>query len=236
MAERLWPDGPVFQQTEQVRITADSLLLADFACVKAGERGADLGCSSGLLMLLLLWREPKLRMTGLELQPEAAALGGKNLIRNNLDNRAEILPGDLRETGKNLPNGGFDFVISNPPYFRTEQGIPSPIRDRAAARGETDMSMRDLCRIAGRLCRSGGRAYVSYRPERLGMVLDEMRLARLEPKRLRFVHHNAVSSAFAVLVEGRKDGHPGILVEPPVLIRNSDGTETMEYLRICHRS
>ena len=119
---RLWPGGPLFQDAAPMRVTTDSVLLADFAAVRGGEKGADLGCGSGLLMLLLLRRESDLHMAGLEIQPEALRLAEENLRINGLLERAELVCGDLRETVKRLPNGGFDFVISNPPYFPPESG------------------------------------------------------------------------------------------------------------------
>ena len=204
----------------------DSILLADFAVVHSGEKGADLGCASGLLMLMLLWREKELCMTGLELLPEAVQLAEENLRANGLQERAELVCGDLRETAGKLPNGGFDFIISNPPYYTTEA--------RSGARGEKTLRLPELCRAASRLCRSGGRVFFCYRAERLVSLLQEMREQHLEPKRIRFVQHDAASPASLLLIEGRKDGKPGLHAEPVFLIRGEDGKETEEYRRICH--
>ncbi len=233
---RLWPDGPLFHDAEHMPLTTDSILLADFAAVHGGDRGADLGCASGILMLLLLQRESGLHMTGLELLPEALELAGENLRLNGLQERAALICGDLRETVKTLPNGGFDFVVANPPYFMPESGGVSPDPARGLARGETMLQLPELCRAAARLCRSGGRIFFCYRPERIVSLLQELREHHLEPKRLRFVHHELHAAAALVLVEGRKDGKPGLRVEPPLLIRGEDGAETEEYRRICHRS
>lgn len=233
---QLWPEGPFFQDAAQMRLTTDSVLLADFAALRGGEKGADLGCGSGVLMTLLLWRESGLHMTGLELQPEALRLAEENLRRNGLQERAALIGGDLRETVKTLPGGGFDFVISNPPYFQTESGIRSPDAGRELARGETALTLPELCGAAARLCRSGGRVYFCHRPERLVSLLQEMRLHRLEPKRIRLVHYDLRHPASLLLVEGRRDGRPGLQTEPPLLLRGEDGTETEEYRRICRRA
>ncbi len=230
----LWAGGPVFLSAAYMGITTDSILLADFAGTRPGEKGADLGCASGILMILLLWREAELRMTGLELQKEACAVARNNIRINALEKRAAVFSGDLRETVKRLPNGGFDFVITNPPYFIPGQGARSPEAERAAARTETELSLKALCDAAARLCRSGGRMYLCHRPERLAELMEVMRNTHLEPKRLRFVHHNADRAASLVLVEGRKDGHPGITVERPLLTHERSGTESGEYRRICH--
>ena len=76
--ERLWPGGPFFAQDDQIRLTTDTVLLADFAQSSAGRSGVDLGCASGALMLLLLWKTPALTMTGMELTDRAAALAKEN--------------------------------------------------------------------------------------------------------------------------------------------------------------
>ncbi|MBQ9664356.1 MAG: methyltransferase [Oscillospiraceae bacterium] len=232
---KLWPQGPVMLQNDAMKLTGDSVLLADFTPVRKGEKGADLGCGSGVLMLLLLWREKSLRMTGIELQPQAAALAEENFRRNGLSERARVLRGDYRDAIRQLPNGGFDFVIANPPYFTLTQGALSPDAGRAAARGETASSLTELCTAASRLCRSGGKICFSFRAERLPELLREMSAAHLEPKRLRFVHHTVSSGASVVLAEGRKDGKPGIRVEAPFILRDADGQETEEYRRVCHR-
>ena len=52
--DRLWHGGPVLLQPESVKLTTDTVLLADFAEVRNGQKGADLGCSSGALMILLI--------------------------------------------------------------------------------------------------------------------------------------------------------------------------------------
>lgn len=233
--EEMWPGGPLFLQSEQARLTTDSVLLADFAGVNGRMRGADLGCASGALMLLLLRREPGITMTGLELSPEAAALAGENLCLNALEARAEVICGDFRETSGTLRAGSFDFVIANPPYFEPQRGAVSPEEGRANARTELSCSLNEVCTAASRLCRSGGYFFLCYRPERLNRLLAELAAHRMEAKRLRFVHHRPGKDAGLVLVECRKDGNPGLKVGAPLVLFTEDGQETEEYRRIYHR-
>ena len=134
---RLWPDGPLYAEAKHMPITTDSILLADFAVVHSGEKGADLGCASGLLMLMLLWREKGLRMTGLELLPEAVQLAEENLRANGLQERAELVCGDLRETAGKLPNGRTADSISLSPILRTiQQKAGASLRTKRAAAQE----------------------------------------------------------------------------------------------------
>ena len=70
---------------------ADTLDLSRFATVRRGFRVCDLGCGSGALGLLLLEREEKLELTGVEVEPAAAELV-KNGGRAALVHRPERLP------------------------------------------------------------------------------------------------------------------------------------------------
>ena len=230
---KLWPEGPTILQTELVKLTGDSILLADFARISEGEKGVDLCCGSGALMLLLLWRERTINMTGLEIQQDAASLAEETFRLNGLSDRAEVCWGDYRNVVKELPNGGFDFVISNPPYFAEKQGAMSPKLNRATARAELTSSLTELCHAASKLCRSGGKVFFSFRTDRLAELLNEMVSAHLEPKRLRFIHHNALSAASVVLAEGRKDGKPGLRIDAPFFLHDEDGRESREYRKIC---
>ena len=167
-------------------------------------------------------------MTGLEIQQDAASLAEETFRLNGLSDRAEVCCGDYRNVVKELPNGGFDFVISNPPYFSEKQGAMSPKLNRATARAELTSSLTELCHAASKLCRSGGKVFFSFRTDRLAELLNEMVSAHLEPKRLRFIHHNALSAASVVLAEGRKDGKPGLRIDAPFLLHDEDGRESRE--------
>ena len=62
----LWPGGPLYKGDA---VSGDSLALADFAMAVSGERVCDLGCGSGILLLLLGWQRPSLSLFGVELRP-----------------------------------------------------------------------------------------------------------------------------------------------------------------------
>ena len=67
--------------------------------------------------------------------------------------------------------------------------------------------------------------------ERLVDLVEIMRLLRLEPKRLRFVHSRAGEAARLLLVEGRKGGRPGLEVEAPLYVYEGD-RYSLEVLKI----
>lgn len=199
------------------------------------EAGIDLGCASGAIALLLLARSPKLSMTGLEIMPEAAELARENMAANGLSGRCEIVTGDIRRHRELFRAGSFDLVVANPPYFPLGSGYISPDSARAAARGELQCTLEDICSAAAFLCRSGGSFCLVHKPERLSRVFCAMSAAGIEPKRLRLVSHRQGTAPSLVLIEGRRGGRPGLKIEPELILTAPDGLESEEIKRIYHR-
>lgn len=231
----LWQGGPVFSQSEHFKLGTDSVLLADFVNTGSRRKGIDLGCGSGILPLLLLNRSEKLHMTGLEIEAQAAAKAEENLAANGLSDRSRIINGDIRACRELFSSGEFELAVSNPPYFAEGSGKQSPDAKKAASRGELMCSLGELCCAAAFLLKTGGVFCLVHRAERLTDILCTLRASGLEPKRLRTVSHNAEKSPSLVLVEARRGGAPGLCFMPPLFIRNADGSETDEILRIYHR-
>lgn len=192
-----WPDG-VFP------LGGDSLALGAFATVKPRWRVCDLGTGSGALLLLLARRTEGLSLTGVELDPLSAQTARDNLLKNGL--AGEIVKGDLRKG--NLPAGGFDLVISNPPYFPVGAGTSG-----GSARSEESCTLDELCAAAARLVKNGGRFALCHRPERLTDVLCTLRSHNLEPKRLKLISHSPGHPPSVILVEGVRQGKPGLAIE-----------------------
>lgn len=183
----------------------DSLALSRFATVRSGQRVCDLGCGGGTLLLLLAERAQNLALTGVELDATAAQAARDNLSRNGLD--GSILQFDLRQTA--LPAGQFDLVISNPPYFAVGSG-----KSGGSTRCEESCTLDELCAVAARLLKNGGRFALCHRPERLCDVMCALRAHGMEPKRMQFLAHTPSHAPSAVLVEAVRQGHPGLDILP----------------------
>ncbi len=220
----LWPGGPHFTFGDGAfPPSTDSFLLGSFAKAKRAERVCDLGAGMGLLGLLLWAREPSIQLTAIELSGSAAALCHRNYADNGI--AGQVLTADLREK-KRLPHGAFDAVICNPPYFAASSGFVAPAEQRGAARSEVTATLPDICAAASWLLPTAGRLYLSYRPERLAELMEQLRAAQLEPKRLQLVQLRPETAPILVLLECRKGGKTGLTIEAPLILQNPDGTET----------
>lgn len=182
---------------------ADSLALGEFCTVKTGQRVLDLGCGAGLLLVLCARRCEALTLTGVEIDPAAAALCRDNLSRNGLE--GTILTGDVCTLA--LP-GGQDLVVSNPPWYAAGTG-------KAGGPGRMERSdVGAWCRAAAGALRGKGRFALVHAPGRLAEVFAALRSAGLEPKRLQLVQQRRDTAPFAALVESVKGGRPGLEALP----------------------
>lgn len=183
---------------------SDALALGRFATVRKGWRVCDLGTGSGVLLLLLAARDPQLELFGLDRDPAAAALAQDNLGRNRLE--GQIWTGSWSQAP--FSPGSFDLVVSNPPYYAPGSG-----KDGGPARMERE-ELDTLCRAASRLLRNGGRFALSFPTQRMVDLLEAMRRWDLEPKRLKLLSHTPTKPPYALLVEGVRQGKPGLQVLP----------------------
>lgn len=235
--EKLKPGGLRFVWADHLfRPGTDTFLLSSLPRLRPGLRVCDLGCGTGLLGLLLMQRQPDLRIAGLDIQPEAAALARRAAAENGLTERLDFRCGDLRQVRGIFPTGCFDLVVCNPPYYPPAGGKLSADGARRTARSETEASLADLCAAASYLLRWGGKFCLVHKPERLADVLCGLRDAGTEAKRLRFVHSRAADPPSLFLAEGCRGGRPGITVEPPLILQNGDGTPTAELNAIYFRN
>jgi tRNA1Val (adenine37-N6)-methyltransferase len=201
----LYPAGlKIIQAKRGYRFSLDPVLLWAFSRVASGETVADLGTGSGVVPLLLAACTGAQKIVGVEIQPELADRARRSVQLNSLQDKIDILEGDLRELGGRLAPQAFDVVVTNPPFRRPGTGRQAPVTERAAARHELFGGLADFLRTAAFLLRDGGRFYIVYLAERLAELLAGMQALRLEPKRLRCVHPRSGEGANLVLVEGRK--------------------------------
>ncbi len=226
----LWPQGPVYADDPVFKITTDSVLLAHFAGGgRPFRRCMDLGCGGGLISVLLHEQEPDAAFDSVDIRSDAVQLCLKNYDANGIT--GDVFQHDLRQYRALGRQGQYDLVVCNPPYYYA--GKPSPDLDRAAARGDS-LSPAQFSGAASYLLTRGGEFCLVHKPEFLTDIFAAMRLADIEPKRIRFVTHTAASAPALVLIAGRRGGKPGLTVGPCLILTAPDGSPTDEVREIYH--
>lgn len=226
------------QPREGYRFSMDPVLLSAFVDLNKNtpKHIADLGSGTGIAGLLLARRLPKARITLVELQSELHKLALENIEANGLSSRVNALNLDIRQMRGEL--AGLDAVVANPPFRRPGTGRISARGDGQSglARHETELPLDELCFAAARALKGRGRFYIVYLPERLLRLTDALREARLEPKRLRFVHGRQGLEARILMMEAVRDGKPGLKVEPPLYIYADESDEYTEEVASIYES
>lgn len=153
------------------RVAVDPVLLAASVPAASTGRLLDIGTGAGAAALCFAHRVPGSLVTGLELQPEMAALARRNVELNDMKRRVEILGGDLLRPPKELEGGGFDHVIANPPYLPAERADPPPDASKAAANIEGEARLSDWVDFALRMAKLKGGVTFIHRADRLDELL-----------------------------------------------------------------
>lgn len=220
----------IIQDPSKFCFGIDAVLLSTFAKVKKGERALDLGTGNGIIPLLLAAKTSGEAFFGLEIQEECASLARRSVCHNGLEEKIEIVTGDIKEAGKSFGSASFHVVTTNPPYMIADHGITNAEDAKTIARHEVLCDLNDIIRESGKVLHFKGRFYMVHRPFRLAEIMATMMKYDIEPKRIRFVHPYIDKEPNMVLIEGLKGGKSRIKVEPPLIVYNEDGSYTSEIL------
>ena len=209
----------------------DAVLLSDFVHVKEGERVLDLGTGTGILPILLEAKTKGAYFTGLEIQEESADMARRSIRYNHLEEKIDIVTGDIKEAGSIFGAVSFDVITTNPPYMIGNHGLKNDMDSMAIARHEVLMDLDDLLRESARILQFKGRFYMVHRPFRLPEILSKMSAYKIEPKRMRLVHPYIDKEPNMVLIEGMRGGNPRLRIDPPLVIYDSPGVYSEEIRR-----
>ncbi len=215
----------IVQKKKGYRFSVDAILLSQFTKIRKNENVIDLGTGCGILPLLLSQSTKAKSFVGVEIQKGLAECAEKNVFLNHLGNRISILKQDFRGLKRTFPPGSFDVVLSNPPYRRYRTGRINPSMEKAIARHEIKGTLGDLISIASYLLPPKGRCYLIFPALRTVDLLVALRGAKLEPKRLQFVHPRIAEEAKFILIESIKDSGAELKIMDPLILHEADRGE-----------
>lgn len=222
----------IIQHKDKFCFGMDAVLLSSFAIVNEGENAIDLGTGTGIIPILLEAKSNGRHFTGLEIQSESADMAGRSVKYNNLQDKIDIVEGDIKEASLMFKKASFDVVTSNPPYMNDNHGIKNPDMPKAIARHEILCTLDDVVRETALLLKPGGRFYMVHRPHRLTELIMTLKQYKLEPKRIKFVYPFENKEANMVLIESVRGGKSMVKVENPLIVYKEPGVYTDEIHRI----
>lgn len=82
----------------------------------------ELGTGSGCIAVAAARYVTNARIVASDISAEALAVAGRNAERHGVADRVKLIEADgLELPAEVIPDGGFDMIVSNPPYVSTEQ-------------------------------------------------------------------------------------------------------------------
>lgn len=222
----------LIQRPDAFRFGTDSVLLADFAAPRHGDRAVDLGCGTGAIAVLMAAHRPGLHVDAVEIQPLIADMARRSILLNNMQDAVTLHEMDMREAWRTIGAGMRSLVVCNPPYGRSGAALESVTDAKRIARHEGDLTPGEIARAASMLLKNGGRFCVIYPAPRAFEMMQAMQENHLAPKRIRTVHGVEGRAPKFVLMDAVKGGGPGLHWLEPLVLRHPDGSFTPEWHRI----
>ena len=201
----------LYQDTDYARFNADALWLCSFLRLNQKDTVVELGSGTGVISILGA-DNTKARFIGVERQQRLVELAQKSAAHNHQE--IQFLCADAAEAPALLGHGAFSAAVMNPPYFVSGDWAQNP--SRSLARHDAGDTLKTFLCAAFALLKNGGKLFVIFPASALGELFASLACARLTPKRIRFVYAAAGGQALRVLIEAKKDGKPGLVVEPPL--------------------
>lgn len=214
----------LIQDPKKFCFGVDAVFLSDFVRIRPGENVLDLGTGNGIIPVLLSAKTEARHITGLEIQADTAEMARRSVAHNHLEDRIDIVTGDIKEAAELFKPAFFDVITTNPPYMLADHGMRNLDDAKAIARHEVLCSLDDILRESMRLMQDKSRFYMIHRPFRLTEIMIKMHQYKIEPKRIRFVHPYIDKEPAMVLIEGVRGARPRVTVEPPLIIYDRNGT------------
>lgn len=223
----------IYQDLDYFCFSLDSVLLANFANIRLRDKNiCDFGTGNAVIPLILSKRT-KAKIIGVEIQENLFKLANESINYNNLENQIKIINADIDDKELFNFNEYFDLILCNPPYFPVsdKSNINNSV-EKSIARHEIYMDLNKLFKVAKKSLKNNGNLAIVHRPERLLEILSLMLDNGIQPKRLRFVYEKYGKDSNMILIEGQKAGKNGLKIESPLILYNSDGSMTEEYLNL----
>ena len=222
----------IIQDPERFCFGMDAVLLSGFAAVKDGARVLDLGTGTGIIPILLSAKTGAAHLTGLEIQEDSADMAGRSVALNGLEEKIDIVTGDIKEAGRIFDAASFDVITCNPPYMIGRHGLKNPEDAKAIARHEILCTLEDVVEQTAKLLKPGGKFFLVHRPFRLAEIMVTLKKYKLEPKRMQLVYPFVDKEPNMVLLEAARGGRPRMTVEKPLIVYREPGVYMTEIYDI----
>lgn len=212
----------IIQNVNGYNFTSDSVLLANFVKAK-NSKCLEIGTGSGIISILVNYKENPKKIIAFELQEEQACLARRNIELNNMEEKISIVADNIQNWNKYIEAGSQDVIFSNPPYFKFDPKTCCDNEQRIVSRSDKYLSIDDFMKCTSKILKYGGKVYFVYSTNRMSECFCAMEKFGIVPKNIYFVHPNETKNSSVFLCEAIKGGKPHLNVMPPLFTNSLDG-------------
>lgn len=213
----------IIQDPNRFCFGMDAVLLSSFAKAKEGDSVLDLCTGTGIIPILMEAKTKADKFVALEIQEDSADMARRSVLLNHLEEKIDIVTGDVKEADTLFKAASFDVITCNPPYMTGQHGLRNKDEAKTIARHEVLCTLEDVIRVSAKLLKPGGNFFMVHRPFRLSEIMVLLHQYKLEPKRMQLVYPYVDKEPNMVLIEANRGGKPRLTVEKPLIVYKEPG-------------
>ncbi len=233
----------VVNERSAMKVNTDGVLLGAAMTLRSSDRSLlDVGTGTGTIALMAAQRLTGMigsaagsfkdcRITAIDIDEPSADEAAANFRRSAWEDILCAHHASLEEFAAAYPDGCYDLIFSNPPYF--EDSLPAPEERRSNARHtSTGLSYRELLNFASSRLSEEGRFSIVLPAEQEQALCRYARMSGLHLfriLRIRTVPRKAPSRMIAEFSRCRCD-----VPQEELLTIQNEGQYTEEYLSLTH--
>ncbi|WP_407536264.1 tRNA1(Val) (adenine(37)-N6)-methyltransferase [Cetobacterium somerae] len=177
-----------------------------------------MGTGNGIIPVLLCAKDKISKIKAVEIQKEIADLAIRNVKRNGLEDRIEVVNMDI----KNIQEGNtYDYIISNPPYMVLDGKEINDKDIKSIARHEIKLNLKEFIANAKRLLKPRGELFMVHKSYRFLEISEELIKNGFSVKRVKFVHYSKDKDSSIVLIEASKGRKNILKIETPIFLNDN---------------
>lgn len=226
----------IYQNTSWFSFSLDSVILA--SCINVPLRCRkilDL-CTGNAPVPLILSTRTKAQIDGVEYQKDVYDLAIKSVKYNKLEKQINVINKDINDYYKECESDTYDLITCNPPYFpNLDTSEKNENIHKSIARHEIKMKLEDVFKVSKKLLKNNGTLAIVHRSNRFIEIINLFKQYNIEPKRIRFIHSRYNEESVLFIIEGTKNGKPGLKVLSPIFVYNENNEYTNTIKNIFNK-
>jgi len=215
----------VIQAKSPMKVGTDGVLLGAWVSITDAGKILDIGTGTGVIALIMAQRS-KAKITGIEIDENAAGEAGTNVENSIWNDRIKIFNQSLQEFAQSS-NDLFDLIICNPPFFINSKKSSNP--GLSIAKHNDLLSLNDLANISAKLLEPAGRLAIILPVIEAGQFVEIAALKNLYLYRVTEVKPKNTKKPIRLLMEfsrNKKEPQRSYLT-----IHNEDGSGFTEQYK-----